>query len=74
MITINFPQHMRVWIAQSKGELSPAKFLFKIIEAHYYNTISHKENNVGTNKNKAGAEPLSEGVLPSDDGKPCHQP
>lgn len=74
MITIKFPQHMRDWIAQSKGELSPAKFLFKIIEAHYYNTISYKENKIESNSDSTGAKPIHETVVCTACGRQGNKP
>ena len=49
MITLKFPQHIRNWIAENKGNVSPARFLYMIIEEHYLNTISFKEKQSGRN-------------------------
>lgn len=64
MVYIKFPQHIRDWIAEERGELSPARFLYNIIERHYYYTISHKEKEVESRGNRTGAKPVFQGVLP----------
>ena len=65
MVYIKFPKHIRLWISEERGELSPAKFLYNIIEQHYKRTLSYKEKPIGSTEYCTGAEPVLQGVLPA---------
>ena len=65
MVYIKFPQHLRDWIAEERGGLSPAKFLYNIIEQHYHHTISYKEKEVESRGHRTGAKPVLQGILPT---------